>query len=235
MQLGVRDVAKVLNVPERKIYRWIKERSLPAYRVGEQYRFNRAEVLEWATSRKIDVSVDLFAERDNHSHPAVALADALDRGGIFYQINGSDKSSVLRAVVEAMRLPEGVDREFLFRVLLAREALGSTGIGEGIAIPHPRNPIVLDVERPAIALCFLTAPIEFGALDGEPVRILFSLVSPTVREHLQLLSRLAFALRDPSFKAAVAREAARDEILKQARRIDSGLAQPVPVQATGEG
>ena len=49
MQLTVRDVARLLNVSEKTIYRWIKEASIPAYRVNEQYRFNRAELLEWAT------------------------------------------------------------------------------------------------------------------------------------------------------------------------------------------
>src|SRR5438034_985186 len=62
-----------------------------------------------------------------------------------------------------------------------REALQSTGVGDGIAIPHVRNPIVLHVSRPMITLCFLERPIDFGALDGKPVHVLFSLISPTVR------------------------------------------------------
>jgi PTS system nitrogen regulatory IIA component len=91
---------------------------------------------------------------------------------------------------------------------LAREALGSTGIGDGIAIPTC-NPIVL-LSRPY--LCFLEQPVDFGALDGQPVSTLFTLISPTVRAHLHLLSRLAFALRDPRFKAAVRSQASREEI-----------------------
>jgi mannitol/fructose-specific phosphotransferase system IIA component (Ntr-type) len=90
-----------------------------------------------------------------------------------------------------------VDREFLYKVLLARESLGSTGIGDGIAIPHVRNPIVLHLSRPIVTLCFLERPVDFGALDGQPVNTLFTLISPTVRAHLHLLSRLAFTLRDP--------------------------------------
>lgn len=63
-------------------------------------------------------------------------------------------------VVEAMRLPEAVDREQLLQVLLAREALASTAIGDGVAIPHVRNPIVLHVARPAITLCLLERPVD---------------------------------------------------------------------------
>ncbi len=111
-----------------------------------------------------------------------------------------------------MCLPDDVDREFLYQVLLAREALGSTGVGDGIAIPHVRNPIVLHLSRPIVTLCLLEQPIDFGALDGQPVSTLFTLISPTVRAHLHLLSRLAFTLRDARFHAAVRNQASRDEI-----------------------
>jgi PTS system nitrogen regulatory IIA component len=128
-----------------------------------------------------------------------------------------------------MRLPDEVDREQLLRVLVARETLASTGIGDGIAIPHVRNPIVLHVPRPTITLCFLERPVEFGALDGKPVHCMFMLVSPTVRAHLQLLSRLAFALHDSAFGEALKRQALRDEILAEVRRVESTL----PPQRSG--
>ena len=100
----------------------------------------------------------------------------------------------MREVVELLRLPDEVDRPFLLRVLLAREAIAPTAIGEGIAIPHVRNPVVLHVGRPAIALCFLEQPIEYDALDGKPVHTLFTIVSPTTRAHLHLMSKLSFVL-----------------------------------------
>jgi PTS system nitrogen regulatory IIA component len=223
MQLTVREVSKLLNVSEKTIYRWINQGVLPAYRVNEQYRFNRAELLEWATSRKMNVSAAVFDEPESNATPIPSLVEALQAGGIFYRLGGIDKESALRGLVEHMRLPEEVDREFLLRVLLAREALQSTGIGDGIAIPHVRNPIVLHVSRPMITLCFLERAIEFGALDGKPVHVFFSLISPTVRAHLRLLSRLSFALRDPGFKKAVTCPASREEILREAQRVEDNL------------
>lgn len=223
MTLSVRDVSKLLNVSEKTIYRWIRQGILPAYRVAEQYRFNRAELLEWATSRKMNVSSELFDEPESSAVPIPTVVEALEAGGIYYRLVGGDKHAVLRAVVEHLRLPEEVDREFLLRVLLAREALQSTGIGDGIAIPHVRNPVVLHVPRPMVALCFLDKPVDFGALDGRPVHALFSLISPTVRAHLRLLSRLAFALHDPLFKKTILRVAARDEIMEAARRVEDTL------------
>jgi nitrogen PTS system EIIA component len=223
MQLTVRDVSKLLSVSEKTVYRWVGQGILPTYRVNEQYRFNRAELLEWATARRLNVSAALFDEPESDQTPIPGLVEALQAGGIFYRVGGTDKESVLRAVVEHMRLPEEVDGEFLLRVLLAREALQSTGIGDGIAIPHVRNPIVLHVSRPMVTLCFLEHPVDFSALDGKPVHVLFSLVSPTVRAHLRLLSRLSFVLHDAGFKAAVLRQASRDEILTEARRVQASL------------
>jgi len=233
MQLVVRDVARLFNVSEKTVYRWIDQGILPAYRINDQYRFNRAELLEWATSRRMNVSPEIFAEPESSAAPLPGLVDALQAGGIFYRIGGTDKESVLRAVVETLRLPEEVDRDFLLRVLLAREALESTGIGDGIAIPHVRNPVVLHVIRPMITLCFLEHAVDFGALDGKPVNTVFSLISPTVRAHLRLLSRLSFALQSPDFKAVITRQGSRDEIVAEARRVEATLAISSATKITG--
>ena len=225
MNLTVRDVCDLLHVSEKTVYRWVNQGILPANRVDDQYRFNRAELLEWATARGMTVAAELFAEPENGGAPLPSLAEALEAGGIVHGLQGTDKPSVLRAMVEHLRVPAGLDREFLLHVLLARENLQSTGIGEGVAIPHVRNPIVLHVPQPIITLCFLEQPIEFGALDGKPVHALFSLICPTVRAHLALLSRLAFALHDERFKRVIARRAAADEVLAEARRVEQALRQ----------
>jgi PTS system nitrogen regulatory IIA component len=235
MKLTVRDAAQMLNVSEKSIYRWIKQGVIPAYQINDQYRFNRAELLEWATSRKINVSPDIFAEPEGGDTPSPNLSEALAAGGIHYRLGGFDKASVLEAVVDVMKLPEEVDRKFLYQVLLAREALGSTGIGDGIAIPHVRNPIVLHVLRPMVTLCFLEQPVEFGALDGQAVSTLFTLISPTVRAHLHLLSRLGFALRDTDFKAAVTQQASREQILETLKRVEIARGFGAKSQPLGTG
>ncbi len=224
MQLSVKDAAGVLNVSEKTIYRWIKQAVIPAYRINEQYRFNRTELLEWATSRRIQVSPTIFAEGEPSSTPLPSLLEALRAGGVAYRVSGRDQASVLQSIVEFLQLPEEVDREFLYKVLLARESLGSTGIGDGIAIPHVRNPVVLHVFKPTVTLCFLENAIDFHAIDGKPVRILFTLISPSVRAHLHLLSRLGFVLRNQAFKDALEREASRDELMQTLSSAEDAIA-----------
>jgi nitrogen PTS system EIIA component len=223
MNLTVRNVGGLLRVSEKTVYRWISQGILPAHCVNDQYRFNRTELLEWAASRRINVSAELFDEPESTAVPVPGLAEALQAGGIFYRVGGTDKPSVLRAMVEHLRVPEEIDREFLLHVVLARENLQSTGIGEGIAIPHARNPIVQHVQRPMITLCFLEKPVDFDALDGKPVQALFSLISPSVRAHLRLLSRLSFALHDDGFKSVIARQGAPNDVLAEAVRVESEI------------
>jgi len=230
MQLTVRDVAKILNVSEKTVYLWIQQGTLPAQRVNDQYRLNRAELLEFATARRIEVSTELFKDPESGEGPLPGFLEALKAGGIYYGVGGEDKESALRAAVEAMALPLESDRALLLQVLLAREDLASTGIGDGVAIPHARSPIVLRVLHPAITLCFLERAVEFDAIDGKPVHCLFTLVSPTVKSHLHLLSRLAFALRDPAFKKAIGSRAPREEILEAARRVEERTASPAPAE-----
>jgi len=230
MQINVKEAARLLAVSEKTIYRWIRQGDIPAYRINDLYRFSRAELLEWATAKRVSVSPDIFAETAGQE-PLPGLADAIRAGGIHYRVSGGTKNAVLEAVVELMRLPEEVDKKFLLSVILARESLGSTGFGGGIAIPHVRNPIVLHIPRPMITLCFLDTPIEFGSIDGQPVHTLFTLISPTVQAHLHLLSRLTYGLRQAQFSVPVAEQASRDALLEGARAVDRASQ---PAQKVGD-
>src|SRR5260221_8691110 len=120
MNLTVRNVCGLLRVSEKTVYRWISQGILPAYRVNDQYRFNRAELLEWATAQRITVSAELFDEPDGSAESVPGLVEALQAGGIFYGIGGADKAAVLRAMVEHLRVPDEVDREVLLHVVMAR-------------------------------------------------------------------------------------------------------------------
>ena len=214
MQLTVRDAALLLNLSEKTIYRWIKKQAIPAMRIGDQYRFNRTELLEWATARRLPLSPSMFQEEKIPGQP-LRINLALKEGGIYYRVGGRDRAGVLQSVVDLLRLPEDLNRDWLFQVLLARELLGSTAIGNGIAIPHVRTPIVLQIPRPQITLCFLEEPVDFGSLDGQPVHTLFVLISPTIRAHLHLLSRLAHILHHADLRQALATQGSREEILAQ--------------------
>ena len=229
MQLDVRAVAVVLKVPESTVYRWINEKQLPAKGVEGQFRVGRTELLEWATTHKIDLSPGIFSQ-DEPQDQHFLLAEALEAGGIFYDVPGVNKDEVFHSVVDNIPLPDGCPADLLLELFLAREASGSTAVGNGVAIPHPRHPVVLPVGKPLLSLCFLAQPIEFGAANGEPVRTLFVLLSPTVKTHLQMLARIAVLLRDDHFGQILSARKSRREILADVRRVEETFDQSSAVK-----
>jgi PTS system nitrogen regulatory IIA component len=188
-----------------------------------EFRLNRVDLLEWATDRRIKVSPRLFAEEDGPGATMPSLYSALLAGGVHYGVTGDDPFSVLTNVVSLLPLPPFMDPEFLLQTLMAREALGTTAMGDGIAIPHVRNPILLTAVAPTVLLCFLDRPVDFKAVDERPVDTLFTLLTPTVNIHLHLLSRLAYLIRDDAFKDLLRRRAPAAEILTAVEEMERGL------------
>jgi PTS system nitrogen regulatory IIA component len=181
-------------------------------------------LLEWATSRGIRVAPSEFQAPDAANGAITpSFGDALERGGVHRAVPGANRSAVLRAIVDRMPI-DPPDREEMVDFLLAREALGSTGVGEGIAIPHARNPVVLHVEHPLVTLCFLENPVDFEAVDGQPVHTVFTLVTRTIRSHLYLLSRISASLHDVEFKRAIGTRAPAEKILAETRRVEAEFA-----------
>jgi PTS system nitrogen regulatory IIA component len=224
MKLNVRQAARLLSVSESEVYRWVDAGEIPCVFVKSQPLFGRAELLEWATSRRLPISLELF-EDDDGGGGELHIADALERGGVFRGVPGTDQPSVLRAIVERLPITEEGDRDLILEILLARESTGSSGVGDGIAIPHVRSPLIFPGAKAIATLNYLASPVPFGTIDGKPVHTVCTLLSPTVRGHLQLLARLSASLLDPDFKEALRRRAGRDEIVAEARRVEAALAQ----------
>lgn len=222
MFLRVEDIATAVGVSERTVLGWIKNQGLPAHMQNDRYRINRVDLLEWATSHDITIPPDVFA--NGVEAPRLCeLSEALEVGGVHYDLPGDTPESALREVIGRMKLPPSLDPEFLLHTLLAREALGSTALGNGIAIPHVRNPIVGQVQDSAISLCFLKSPIDFDAVDGKPVTILFTLITPNVKTHLHLLAKLAFMLHDQRFKDLLHRPGSAAEIMAAIRAMEETI------------
>ena len=198
MQLTIREASSYLRVDESTVRRWIQRRALPVHRANERIYLNAIELWEWATENGIPVSRSLLEQAQRQPEQVPPLSQLLSVGGIHHDVGGEDKSSVLREIVQHLPLPAEVDREFLATTLEAREAMGSTGVGDGIAIPHVRNPIVLHVATPFITLCLLRHPVAFDALDGLPVHALFTVISVPIDVTEQVIREVGPRLRPES-------------------------------------
>jgi len=223
MRVTVREAAALLKAPEARVYAWIESGDLPAYRINDQYRINRSELLEWATERNLPVAPALFHEAEEDER-IPSVAESLERGGIFHDVGGTTREEVLRSIIVLLKLEDEGDRETLLQLLLARDAAAVVPVGEGIAIPHVRNPIALSTDEPSLTLCFLRQPADFAAPDGQPVFALFFLVSPTTRAHLQMLAKIAYLLRDPVFREAIRSRAPAARFIEVARIVEGAAA-----------
>jgi len=226
MLLDPVEAAQALNVDEKTVVRWIRKDNLPAEFIQGDYQINPVDLLEWATERGIKVNPALYKMPGADDRPLPTLSQALQAGGIHHGFTGSDKETVLRNVVAVLDLPREIDPEFILQVLLAREAMGTTAVGDGIAIPHVRNPILVQLPVPKVALCFLAQPVEFGALDGKPVQILFTIISPTIRMHLHLLSKLAYCLREQHVRDTLGNKSDAGTIMNVIREIENDIGRP---------
>lgn len=220
MQLTVHQAASYLGVTEATVRRWISQRGLPAHRANERLHLNAIEVWEWATEHGVAVSRRLLDQARRRPDEVAPLSQLLATGGIHHDVGGEGKPGVLREIVALLPLPADADRQFLVTVLEAREAMGSTGIGNGIAIPHVRNPILLHVIAPFVTLCLLRHPVDFDAIDGRPVHALFTVISPSVPAHLRILAQLGFALRDEALRGLLARRAPASELVARIRDLE---------------
>jgi mannitol/fructose-specific phosphotransferase system IIA component (Ntr-type) len=147
---------------------------------------------------------------------------------VFASIPGRTREEVLaelsRRVAAQGAVPDAAD---LAARLLDREKLGCTGLGDGIAIPHCKVP---GIDRVAVAVATTEQPVDFGAADRKPIRLIFLVVSPTqgAAAHLQALARVSRLLRGPGVAQRL-REAGSSEQLRDAlQAAEAGLHQAVP-------
>ena len=90
----------------------------------------------------------------------------------------------------------------------------TTGLGEGIALPHPRNPILADVDSESVSICPLKHPVDFNAIDGLPVHTMIVILSANPRRHLEILSKVSFLCRQPDFVRSIREHADAEEIIR---------------------
>ena len=204
MKRPLKTVADALELPVSTVKRWIRQGRIPIQRQENDAVFSPTALKKWATAHHLPFCLEGGPATDCTPASPHTLVAAMQRGAVFHRVKGEDGATALRAAVAEMDfLPDPIRAELADK-LIEREALASTGIGNGIAIPHPREPLSRPPEAPAIVICFLKQPIDFKAIDDRPVFVFFILISPAVKDHLHLLSRLSYCIRNPDFVKVLA-------------------------------
>lgn len=221
--ITARDVARLMGVPMVTVSRWAHQGKIPCRQEGPDYVFNRARVISWARSHQFHIQETGTGVSESGPPAGFGLKASIERGGVYYDVSGHDIYSVLDNAVHLLKLPPATDREKLLNELLNREEITSTGIGNGVAIPHPRRPFDLSLPEPVVAVLFLREAVEFNSVDGRPVSVLFVIFSPTTKIHLKLLSKLGYCLRDKKFLELIKNQADPESLLNAVSEIEHRL------------
>ncbi|MFH2045551.1 MAG: PTS sugar transporter subunit IIA [Pseudomonadota bacterium] len=199
MKLKPVEFAACLNVQQSTVERWIRQGKIPVRQSEGFCIFDEKALEKWAQKHNISLTLSDHHKNDTKNSEKNALTLAMKRGGVHYDIPGDSVNEVLKNAVSLVPDMSEYDREILYNKLIERENLTPTGIGKGVAIPHPRSPMTGTDTKAFISTCFLKNKIDFGAIDGKPVTVMFLIVCPSVKSHLYFLSRISFCLRDNSF------------------------------------
>jgi len=147
------------------------------------------------------------------------VVELLKRGGVLFDVAGSDTSVIYKNIVDSITLPEEVTKEGVYAALCDRERVMSTAVGYGIALPHCRGTILKNNDDQQITVCYLKEPIDMNAPDARLVYVMFVLLTANTQTHLQVLSQLASLFKENDFKQLLEKHAGVDELIEAAQKL----------------
>jgi PTS system nitrogen regulatory IIA component len=149
------------------------------------------------------------------------IMEFLNKNAIIASMKATDKEGTIRELVDLLAKAENIkNKEELINAIMTRESLGSTGIGQGIGIPHAKSP---NVKNLVAAFGLSQKGVNFDSLDGEPVYIFFLLIAPEecAGPHLKALARISRMLKDKYFREMLKKAKDSKEILRIIQEEDS--------------
>ncbi len=159
----------------------------------------------------------------NGSPSALRLSDVLVTSDSLIRLVNTDRDQVLMALVAHVPELKGIAEahETLLKALQEREQLHSTGIGDGIALPHARNALVGMVNQSCVVFGRHDRGLPYNSIDGQPAHLFFLLVAPNVTAHLSMLARISRVLRDPRVRRDFLGAANPARVMEIVRELES--------------
>ncbi|MDR1587112.1 MAG: PTS sugar transporter subunit IIA [Treponema sp.] len=151
-----------------------------------------------------------------------SLSALLERGGVYHNIPGVNPREILTALIAALPDFPALDKTQLLKAVLEREALMPTGLGRGIALPHPRSPMLGIGGKPFMAVAFPALPLDWEALDGKEIGTVILIVSASSKQHLNTLSKVIFLCQQENIYPLFEAKASGKEIIAALKEAENG-------------
>lgn len=210
------DVARYLKMNERTVAKLAANGTLPGAKVANLWRFKPSLVEEWLVQQIKTLSHEQMAEHALDSRPApIEVAPLFDPRACLMDQNGARREDALRQLAKAMA-DAGMIEDFhgFVAAVLHREHLCSTGIGDGIAVPHARHSSEKFCRQPGIGFGRSTKGIPFDALDERPVHLLFLIGAPDDGTHLRIMAQIARLFRESTLREDLLAASSPDQVLR---------------------
>jgi PTS system nitrogen regulatory IIA component len=204
--LTIEEVADYLRVSVRTVYDWAQKGEIPCGRLGSSWRFRREAVLAW-----LEKNIPAF-DGEVQAAGIPQLAQVLPMSRCFIS-SANTKPALLKELSERFGdAPQVVSVQKLHEGIIRREALMSTGLGGGVAIPHVRNSCAIDV---AVAFAHVRPPLkDYESIDNTPVEFVAMIAAaPSQHEsHVAMLAQIAAKLKIENVREAVRNATTSDQV-----------------------
>ena len=199
MILTLKELADYLKLNDRTVLRMLKNGQIKGTKLGGQWRFNGSEIDQLFFPNKTN-SDDVPLSELTHSQFGIQLSRLINSERIFLDMKATNVEEAINELVNAQVFNKLVLNVNELRAkCLERESMLSTGVGNGIAVPHPRDPVPTLRASGCIVIGRSVKGIDYNAVDGKPVHLFFLLCAQTADLHIYLMGKIATLLRDEEF------------------------------------
>ena len=200
MILTLRELAEHLKVTDRTILRMLKTGQIQGVKIGGQWRFNGSQIDRVFFPDGPLGSDDVPLSELTHSQFEIPISRLVNENRIFLDMKATTVEEAINELTDVKLFNSLVlDITDLRAKCLARENLLSTGVGNGIAVPHPRDPISTLQASGCVVIGRSSKGVDFKAPDGKPVDLFFLVCSQTIELHLHIMGRMSALLSDANF------------------------------------
>lgn len=213
MYLTIVELAESFGVAERKIEEWARHERLPFLLERGRMLFDRGQVITWAEQRGLADKAGYLAVQNPSNDAAANVASLVKIGGIWRGIPAGQVVDTLLRIIDQLPSVTPPIRQLMALRLRAPDGISWAAVGDGLALPHLRQPVALGHGNGFCAVFFLQGPLDLPTPDGQPINRLIFLLSPSPRGHLQLLRELSLAWNRGPLKERMRAETSDEDLL----------------------
>ncbi|WP_028975237.1 PTS sugar transporter subunit IIA [Spirochaeta cellobiosiphila] len=212
--LTLSEVAQYLKVSEKTIHRMIGENAIPCAKIGGQWRFLQDMIDDWLLTQMRVVPQQTYLDTLQAQREVISIGRLLNPDSVVMDLVPGKAETALMTITKAMESAGIIDDWELFhRQLTEREKMMSTGVGNGIAVPHPRNTGRPPIVHSGVGIGYCREGIDFNAIDGNKTKLFMVIASSSDPVHVKVMSQLVRIAGTEGFLEAVDQIKSKNDLI----------------------